>query len=113
VKAKYIETADDLSFKDDKKFNELLDDTNYGALEIQVIDNGIGIKKENQGKLFQLFGFLEDTKELNTKGIGLGLHICQQIVQQFGGHIICKSKWGQGTTFVFLFMLDEQKMDTN
>jgi C4-dicarboxylate-specific signal transduction histidine kinase len=31
------------------------------------------------GKLFKLFGFLDTTKELNTKGIGLGLHISKII----------------------------------
>jgi signal transduction histidine kinase len=54
-------------------------------LEIVVADNGIGIKKEDQNKLFKLFGFLEQTKEINVKGIGLGLHICKLIVEQFGG----------------------------
>ena len=93
-------------------FVDKVKNAEHGALEIQVIDNGIGIKKENQGKLFKLFGFLEDTKELNTKGIGLGLNICQNIVQQFGGHIICRSEWGQGTTFAFIFILDEQTIET-
>jgi len=40
-----------------------------------VIDTGIGIKEEDQDKLFKLFGFLDSSKELNTKGVGLGLHI--------------------------------------
>ena len=57
-----------------------MEQAQHGALEVQVIDNGIGIKKENQEKLFKMFGFLEDTKEINTKGIGLGLSICRQIV---------------------------------
>lgn len=50
-------------------------------IEINVIDTGIGIKKKDQGKLFELFGFLDSSKELNQKGIGLGLHISKQIVQ--------------------------------
>lgn len=49
-------------------------------IEIQVIDTGTGIKKEDQDKLFKLFGFLDTTKEINTKGIGLGLHISKKIV---------------------------------
>ena len=49
-------------------------------LEIQVEDTGIGIKEEDQKKLFKLFGFLDSTKELNTTGVGLGLHISKQIV---------------------------------
>jgi nitrogen-specific signal transduction histidine kinase len=40
---------------------------------------------------------LDATKELNTNGIGLGLHIYKMIVEQFGGMITCKSKWGEGT----------------
>jgi signal transduction histidine kinase len=35
-------------------------------LEVQVIDQGIGIKKEDKEKLFKLFGFLDETKKLNT-----------------------------------------------
>jgi signal transduction histidine kinase len=48
-----------------------------GMLEIQVQDSGTGIKKEDQCKLFKLFGFLDATAQLNSKGIGLGLHISQ------------------------------------
>ena len=39
------------------------------------MDNGIGIKEEDKIKLFQLFGFLDASKELNMQGIGLGLYI--------------------------------------
>ena len=46
------------------------------------------------GKLFNLFGFLDATKELNSGGIGLGLHISKMIVKSFGGDIICKSTFG-------------------
>ena len=38
----------------------------FGILEISVKDQGVGIKKEDQKKLFKLFGFLDDTKEVNT-----------------------------------------------
>jgi signal transduction histidine kinase len=48
-------------------------------LEVQVEDTGIGIKEHDLEKLFQLFGFLDSSSHLNTKGIGLGLHICQII----------------------------------
>ncbi len=48
-------------------------------VEIQVKDTGCGIKKEDFQKLFLLFGFLDNTKELNAKGIGLGLHISKMI----------------------------------
>ena len=76
-------------------------------LEIQVIDTGIGIKQEDLGKLFKLFGFLDTTKELNTKGIGLGLHISKMICNEFGGDIFVHSEWGRGTNFTFLFALEK------
>ena len=79
-------------------------------IEVSVKDTGVGIKDEDQAKLFKLFGFLDRTKEINTQGVGLGLHISKKIVQYFGGNIICKSIWGQGTTFTFLFALEERQI---
>lgn len=60
---------------------------------ISVEDTGTGIKIVDQDKLFKLFGFLDVTKELNTKGVGLGLHICKEITKTFGGDIFFQSKW--------------------
>lgn len=56
-------------------------------LLISVSDSGIGILKENQGKLFKLFGFLNDTSYLNKQGVGLGLTICKSIIQQLEGDV--------------------------
>ena len=56
-------------------------------------------------KLFQLFGFLESSKHINTKGIGLGLHISKRIVTMFEGNIICRSQLGEGTNFIFIVAL--------
>jgi signal transduction histidine kinase len=50
---------------------------------------------------------LEQTKDINTKGIGLGLHICKMIVNFYGGDIFCDSKWQQGTTFIFYIALEK------
>jgi two-component system sensor histidine kinase BarA len=44
-------------------------------LDIEVKDSGCGISEENQAKLFKLFGYLNETSELNTQGVGLGLYI--------------------------------------
>ena len=44
-------------------------------MKIEVEDTGIGIKDEDQPKLFALFGYLKDEKGVNTHGIGLGLNI--------------------------------------
>jgi signal transduction histidine kinase len=50
-------------------------------IEVEVKDSGIGIKEEDQQKLFKLFGYLNSSQELNTRGIGLGLYISKMIAQ--------------------------------
>ena len=78
-----------------------------------MADTGIGIKDEDKHKLFELFGFLQSTKELNTQGIGLGLHISKKICQEFGGEINFVSQWGQGTSFTFLIALEQPSLELN
>ena len=56
-------------------------------MHIEVRDTGIGMKQEDIPKLFKLYGFLENNKEINTKGIGLGLYISKKVVQIFDGEI--------------------------
>lgn len=80
-------------------------------IEVIVSDTGIGIREKDQDKLFKLFGFIDSTKELNTQGIGLGLHISKLIIKQMSGDIICQSKWGQGTSFIFLIALDSDAVE--
>lgn len=79
----------------------------FGSVQIEVIDTGIGISNENQSNLFQLYGFVKDTRELNPKGIGLGLHICKKICTQFDGEVGVQSKLGVGSQFRFVFQLDQ------
>lgn len=62
-------------------------------------------------KLFTLYGFINETVEVNTRGIGLGLHISRKIVRSLGGDIVCESTWGQGTKFTFVVSL--QSVDLN
>ena len=71
------------------------------VLKVQVKDTGTGISEENQKKLFKLFGFISDTQDKNVNGIGLGLMITQQLVQQFNGKIGVDSKPGMGSVFYF------------
>ena len=83
----------------------MLKDSKSTYVEIQVIDTGIGIKESEMDNLFKLFGFLESSKQLNSKGIGLGLFITKQIATLFNGQIICKSKVGKGSNFIVLLAL--------
>ena len=81
------------------------------VLQFDVEDTGIGIKKEDMTKLFKLFGFLESTKELNTKGIGLGLHITKKITKMFDGNIVCHSNYGHGSNFIFIVAIGKDIND--
>lgn len=70
-----------------------------------MLDSGIGIKKKDKVKLFKLFGCLQNTRQMNTQGIGLGLVISENIVKSFSGRIGVKSKYGRGTKFAFSIIL--------
>jgi signal transduction histidine kinase len=80
---------------------------NEKFLKISVEDTGVGIPLENHDKLFKLFGFVQDKKELNVNGIGLGLMISKSIVENFGGKISFESQEGKGSIFMFTFKLEE------
>lgn len=73
-----------------------------GVLHGEVRDSGCGIAQEDLVKLFSRFGKLARTADINHEGIGLGLTIVKQIVEQFGGGVQVHSDGsGQGSTFSF------------
>lgn len=67
-----------------------------------VADNGIGIRTQDQAKLFKKFTRLQ---EVQAEGLGLGLSIVHRIIEHFEGTLGVKSDWGQGTTFWFTIPL--------
>ncbi len=66
---------------------------------IHVSDTGLGISKEDLSKLFTKFGRLEQAKQSQTQGTGLGLYISKQIIELHKGTIKVYSEVGKGTTF--------------
>lgn len=69
------------------------------SIIISVTDEGVGIKKEDLGKIFEPFERLENV--INTKGLGLGLVVCKRLVEAQGGRIWVESQQGKGSTFHF------------
>ncbi len=72
---------------------------NTQMLQIVVADTGIGIKNEDLGKLFGSFQRLEEDKNRNIEGTGLGLNITMRLVKMMDGSIGVSSEYGKGTTF--------------
>ncbi len=69
-----------------------------------VADNGIGISREDQTRLFELFERLGRDK---AQGLGLGLVVCKRLVEAQGGQIHVESEPGRGSTFYFTLPLSE------
>ena len=69
-------------------------------LKISVEDSGMGISEENQKILFASFQRIEERKNRNIEGTGLGLTITKQLVSLMGGTISVKSELKRGSTFV-------------
>jgi signal transduction histidine kinase len=66
----------------------------------EVADNGMGIAPEYQSQIFLAF------KRLHGKdipGTGIGLAICQRVVERYGGRIWVESEEGKGASFKFTF----------
>ncbi|HVO90744.1 MAG TPA: response regulator [Casimicrobiaceae bacterium] len=72
-------------------------------LELSVIDTGIGISPEDQGKLFQAFMQIDSSLSKNFEGTGLGLAMVKRLAELHGGRVSVESAEGHGSTFtVFL-----------
>jgi signal transduction histidine kinase len=76
------------------------------VLHLEVIDSGIGIKPEDQVKIFQQY-FRTDEGKDTASGTGLGLNITRYLVEMQGGKIWFESEFGKGTTFQFTIPLAE------
>ena len=73
---------------------------------ISVVDEGVGIKREDMPKLFQEFSQVDSSSSRRAQGTGLGLALCKKFVEMHGGTIGADSVFGKGTAFWFLLPAD-------
>ncbi|MCC4772087.1 PAS domain-containing protein [Methanosarcina sp. DH2] len=82
-------------------------------VEIMVKDNGIGIKAEDQHKLFKPFSQVDPFSSKKFQGTGLGLALVKQIVNLHGGSVWFSSKIGEGSTFAFTIPINGDERDSD
>ncbi|HUY97386.1 MAG TPA: ATP-binding protein [Verrucomicrobiae bacterium] len=70
-----------------------------GALEVRVIDRGIGIPRGEQARIFERFYRASHDRARQTPGSGLGLSIARHVARNHGGQVLVSSEEGVGSTF--------------
>ncbi len=82
----------------------------YGKKEIElsIKDTGVGIPKDQQGRVFTKFFRAANVMRMETEGTGLGLFIAKNIIEAHGGKIWFESEEGKGSTFYFTLLLEKK-----
>ena len=71
-------------------------------IDIAIIDSGVGMPAEELSKVFTQFHQIDSSQKREHRGTGLGLTICKEIVEHYGGKIWVESQLGEGSTFHLL-----------
>ena len=85
------------------------DDTDTVIIKAYVKDTGIGIKEEDMDKLFSKFERIEEKRNRNIEGTGLGLNITESLLELMGSSLEVESVYGEGS--VFSFALKQKVVD--
>ncbi len=76
-------------------------DADSVILDVYVEDTGIGIKREDLDKLFSEFERIEEERNRNVEGTGLGMTITRRLLQMMGSSMNVESEYGKGSKFSF------------
>jgi PAS domain S-box-containing protein len=95
----------------EQKITVSLSQSEPNIVKVAVTDEGKGISIENQKKMFLKFSQLEPSLSRSQEGMGLGLYICKQNIENLGGQIGVTSKPNQGSTFFFTFPVTKKVDD--
>jgi signal transduction histidine kinase/CheY-like chemotaxis protein len=80
---------------------KMSEDSGTVELKIAVADDGIGISKEQQTQIFDLFEQVDSSNTRKHSGTGIGLSVTKRFVEMMGGKIWVESDLGKGATFSF------------
>ncbi|MCF6332939.1 MAG: ATP-binding protein, partial [Draconibacterium sp.] len=86
---------------------ELLKEKNNAFLKFYVKDTGIGISKDKQNLIFDIFRQADDTHTRKYGGTGIGLSVAKRLVEILGGKIWLESEVGVGSTFYFTIPVEK------
>lgn len=106
---KYTPDGGNITFSIEEKPNGF---SELGCFEFSIEDNGIGMSKAFQEKMFQPFSRADDHRTTNIQGTGLGMAIARNIVQMMDGDIRVESALNQGTkvTVTIYLKLQDKKV---
>lgn len=79
-------------------------DGNTAGLRFRITDSGIGIKPEDLEKLCKPFERIDERRNRNIEGTGLGMSIVNELLLKMGSHLELKSEYGKGSDFSFCIM---------
>ena len=82
-------------------FERITEEPDSILLKVAVKDTGIGIKPEDMKKLFSKFERIEEKRNRNVEGTGLGMAITLNLLEKMGSALQVQSTYGAGSTFSF------------
>jgi signal transduction histidine kinase/CheY-like chemotaxis protein len=82
-------------------YERIYNEPDQVMLKVAITDTGIGIKEEDIKRLFIEFERIEEKRNRNIEGTGLGMTITRSLLEMMGSSLCVKSEYGKGSTFSF------------